>query len=333
MLKTELGKRPDIEVVDTATDPYIARDKILHCNPDVLTLDVEMPKMDGITFLEKLMKSHPMPVVLFSTLTPAGCATAMRAMELGAVDVLHKPSLDVASKLNEMMEVLANAIRAAYAARKRFEGGYKPLSPTVRSYVTSGAMIKTTDKVVAIGASTGGTEALRALLPALPGTFPGIVLTQHMPEHFTKTFAESLTKTCAMEVREAKDQDTVRPGLILIAPGNFHMLLRRSGARYYVEVKEGPLVYYQRPSVEVLFDSVAKYAGPNAIGVMLTGMGRDGAKGMKHMKTAGSYNIAQDERTCVVYGMPKAAVEEGGVDKSLALGDIPGELMRLVSIE
>ncbi|NTV29799.1 MAG: chemotaxis response regulator protein-glutamate methylesterase [Candidatus Omnitrophica bacterium] len=333
ILKEALGSRPDIEVIDTAPDPFIARDKIVLHNPDVVTLDVEMPRMDGITFLEKLMQAKPLPVVIFSTLTPAGCPTALRAMELGAVEVLHKPALDVSAKLNEMIEVLANAIRAAYAARHRYRNGYRPLSAPLKSYVANGAMIKTTDKVVAIGASTGGTEALRALLPALPASFPGIVLAQHMPEHFTRTFAESLTKTCAMEIREAKDQDTVRPGLVLIAPGNYHMVLRRSGARYYVEVKEGPMVYYQRPSVEVLFDSVARYAGGNAVGVILTGMGRDGAMGLRHMKDSGAYTIAQDERTCVVYGMPKAAVEVGAVQKVLALEDIPGELMLQVSRE
>ncbi len=332
ILKQELGKRADIEIVDTAPDPYIARDKVVLHNPDVMTLDVEMPRMDGITFLEKLMQAKPMPVIIFSTLTPAGCTTALRALELGAVEVLHKPELDVSAKLNEMIEVLANAIRAAHGARHRYQHGYKPMATTVKSYVGSGSMIKTTDKVVAIGASTGGTEALRAVLPALPATFPGIVLAQHMPEHFTRTFAESLSKTCAMEVREAKDQDTVRPGLVLIAPGNYHMVLRRSGARYYVEVKDGPMVFYQRPSVEVLFDSVAKYAGGNALGVILTGMGRDGALGLKHMKEAGAYTIGQDEESCVVYGMPKAAFEVGGVNKVLPLGDIPGELMRLVSL-
>lgn len=333
ILKQELGKRRDIEVIDTAPDPYIARDRIVQCQPDVITLDVEMPRMDGITFLEKLMQAKPMPVVIFSTLTPAGCSTALRAMELGAVEVLHKPELDVSSKLNEMMEVLANAIRAAYATRYRFQVGYKPRALHVKSYANNGAMIKTTDKVVAIGASTGGTEALRALLPALPPTFPGIVLAQHMPAIFTKTFAESLAKSCAMEVREAQDGDTVRPGLALIAPGNFHMVLKRSGARYYVEVKDGPMVYYQRPSVEVLFDSVAKHAGGNALGVILTGMGRDGATGLKNMRDAGAYTIAQDEQTCVVYGMPKAAVEVGAVDKVLPLDEIPDKLMQQLSRE
>jgi len=331
LLKQELGKHVDIKIVDCAPDPYIARDKIVLHEPDVIILDVEMPRMDGITFLEKLMQSKPMPVVIFSSLTPAGCATALRAMELGAIEVIHKPSLDVSAKLNEMIEILANTVRAAYAARYRFQQRIVSSQPAAKSYVQHGAMIKTTDKVVAIGASTGGTEALRVLLAALPATFPGIVIAQHLPENFIKVFAESLGKICTMEVREARDQETVRQGLVLIAPGNRHIVLKRSGARYYVEIKDGPMVYYQRPSVEVLFDSVARYAGANAIGVLLTGMGRDGATGLKHMKDAGAMTIAQDEATCIVYGMPKAAVEMGAVDKILPLQDIPGELVKQVS--
>ena len=333
LLKNELGKYSDIEIIDTAPDPYIARDRIVQLEPDVIVLDVEMPRMDGITFLEKLMQSKPMPVVIFSSLTPEGCETALRAMELGAVEVIHKPSLDVSTKLNEMMEVLANAIRAAHLTRHRYKDGFKQPKMSVKSYTQNEAMIKTTDKVVAIGASTGGTEALRILLAALPRTFPGIVIAQHLPEHFIKVFAASLGKICAMEVREARDSETVRQGLVLIAPGNHHIVLRRSGARYFVQIKDGPMVYYQRPSVEVLFDSVAKYAGGNSVGVILTGMGRDGALGLKHMKEAGAFTIAQDEKTCIIYGMPKAAVELGAVDKTLPLQDIPGELMRQVSHE
>jgi len=332
LLKHGLGKCADFEIIEAAPDPYIARDRIIQYSPDVIILDVEMPRMDGITFLEKLMQSKPMPVVIFSSLTPAGCATALRAMELGAIEVIHKPSLDVATKLNEMIEILGNAVRAAYAARHRFIGG-KASKVIVKSYTQDGAMIKTSDKVVVIGASTGGTEALRVLLPALPATFPGIVIAQHLPEHFIKVFSESLAKICSMEVREARDQETVRQGLIMIAPGNHHIVLRRSGARYFVEIKDGPMVYYQRPSVEVLFDSVAKYAGSNAIGVILTGMGRDGGLGLKNMKDAGAFTIAQDEHSCVVYGMPKVAVDLGGVNKILPLEDIPGELMRQVSKE
>lgn len=332
LLTKELSKHSDFEIVGAAPDPFIARDMIIQKQPDVLTLDIEMPRMDGITFLEKLMKSRPMPVVVLSTLTPKGCATALQAMELGAVEVMHKPELDLSYKLNEMMAQLAQAIRAAAAAKAKFTVGYKPPAKPMKSFVNSSAMIKTTDKVIAIGASTGGTEAIRAILPTLPANFPGIVITQHMPAHFTKSFADSLNKISAMDVKEAENDDTVRPGLVLIAPGNFHMLLKRSGARYYVEVKDGPMVYHQRPAVEVLFDSVAKFAGANAIGVILTGMGKDGGKGLRHMKDAGAFTIAQDEKSCVVYGMPKAAVEEEGASLISSLQDIPGELMKRVSL-
>ncbi len=329
ILSTELAKDPEIEIVGTATDPYIARDKIVYSNPDVLTLDIEMPRMDGLTFLEKLMEHHPMPVIILSSLAPAGCEIAIKAMELGAVDVMEKPALDVSYKLNEMIIMLVEKIKAAKATKYRFANRNKEKQnkPVVKRMAEMTSMLQTTDKIVAIGASTGGTEALRALLPTLPPSFPGVVVTQHMPEKFTKSFADHLAQLCKMEVREAVDGDTVRPGLVLIAKGNYHMLLRRSGARYYVEVKDGPLVCRQRPSVEVLFDSVAKYAGRNAIGVMLTGMGNDGATGMLHMKEAGSYNIAQDEQSCVVFGMPKEAIKAGGVDKIMSLEDIPNELV------
>jgi len=331
VLSGELSKDPHIEVVGTATDPYVARDKIFQLKPDVLVLDVEMPRMDGVTFLEKLMQYYPMPVIIFSTLTPAGCETALRALELGAIEVMHKPELDVASKLQEAMVQLADKVIAASKTKYKFTIKSKQEKSAIKSYTDMNSMIKTTDKVIAIGASTGGTEAIRAILPTLPANFPGIIITQHMPEHFTKTFSDSLNRQSAIEVREAKDNDTVRPGLALIAPGNYHMLLKRSGARYYVQVKDGPLVFHQRPSVEVLFDSASKYAGSNAIGVILTGMGRDGGKGLLHMKEAGAFTIAQDEKSCVVYGMPKVAAELGGVQKVLPLNDIPGELMAQVA--
>ncbi len=331
ILSRELSKNSDIEVVGTAPDPYVARDKIVKEKPDVITLDVEMPRMDGITFLEKLMKSHPMPVIILSTLTPAGCDTAVRALELGAIDVIHKPELDLSYKLNEMITQLVDRITAAAAAKEKIQT--RSSKPTVvrKSYVSSASMIKTTDKVVAIGASTGGTEAIRAILPLLPPNFPGIVIAQHMPANFTKSFANSLNNTSAMEVKEAEDNDTIRPGLALLAPGNFHMITRRSGARYYVQIKDGPLVFHQRPAVDVLFESVAKYIGMNAVGVILTGMGKDGAAGLLKMRKAGSPTIGQDEKSCVVYGMPKVATEMGGVEKVLALKDIPGALMRLAS--
>lgn len=330
ILCTELAKDPSIDVIGSATDPYVARDKIVNLRPDVITLDVEMPRMDGITFLEKLMHYYPMPVIILSTLTPAGCETAMRALQLGAVEVMHKPELDLSFKLNEMIVMLVEKIKAAHAVKYRFAGKQDANKEKKLVAHEISAMIRTTDKVVAIGASTGGTEALRYVLPCLPPTFPGIVIAQHMPENFTRSFADSLDKVCRMDVKEAEDNDTVRPGQVLIARGNYHMLLRRSGARYYVQLKQGPLVCRQRPAVEVLFNSVARYAGKNAVGVMLTGMGNDGAKAMKVMQDAGAYNIAQDEKSCVVFGMPKEAIKEGGVNLISPLESIPDEMIKAV---
>lgn len=327
ILSGELGKFPDIEVAGTATDPYVARDKIIRTGPDVLILDIEMPRMDGVTFLRRLMSGRPMPVVVFSTLTPSGCDLAMQAMEAGALEVMHKPELDVASKLTEAMVMLHDKVIAAAQAKYKFV--VKPKE--VKSYSGEPLSIRTTDKVVVIGSSTGGTEAIRDIIPRLPPNFPGIVVAQHMPAHFTKTFAVSLDAQCPMEVREAADNDTVRPGLALIAPGNMHTLLCRSGARYHVRIKDGPLICHQRPSVEVLFDSAAKNAGLNAIGVILTGMGSDGAKGLLMMKNAGALTIAQDEKSCVVYGMPRAAVEMGAAQKVAPLENIAGILIGAVS--
>jgi len=332
ILSRELSKDPGLEIIGTAPDPFIARDKIVLLKPDVITLDIEMPRMDGLTFLEKLMKYYPMPVVILSSLTPAGCQTALKAMEMGALEVMHKPSLDVSQKLTEMIIVLTDKLKASAMARFRI--------PEHRHDGTAGhpqkmdsAMIKTTDKIVAIGASTGGTEALRYIIPRLPPSFPGVLITQHMPEKFTKSFADSLNQASSMEVREAADGDTIHDGLALVAPGNFHMMLRRSGARYYVEVKQGPLVCRQRPSVEVLFDSVSQYAGGNAIGVILTGMGNDGAQGLLHMKENGSYTIAQDEQSCVVYGMPKEAVALGAAGAVVSLEKIPDLLIGRIEQE
>ncbi|MCK5579751.1 MAG: chemotaxis response regulator protein-glutamate methylesterase [Candidatus Omnitrophica bacterium] len=331
VLTEEMSKDARIEVVGTAMDPYIARDKVVTLKPDVLVLDVEMPRMDGITFLSKLMKHAPMPVIIFSSLTPEGCETALEALSMGAIEVMHKPDLDVTHKLREAMVQLQDKIIAASKVRYKFTVKEKVKKKKGPSFTDKGAMIKTTDKVVAIGASTGGTEAIREILPTLPANFPGIVITQHMPAQFTKTFADSLNKQCVLEVREARDNDTIRPGLVLIAPGNYHMLLRRSGARYYVQVKDGPLVHHQRPSIEILFNSVAKYAGSNSIGAILTGMGSDGAAGLLNMKNAGAHTIAQDEKSCVVYGMPKAAVEQKAAVSVISLKNIPGELMQKVS--
>lgn len=329
LLTRELSKDPAIEVVGSAPDPYIAREKIVHLSPDVITLDVEMPRMDGITFLEHLMAHHPMPVIILSSLTPAGCQTALRALELGAIEVMQKPELDVSYKLQEMIVQLVDKIKAAYVARYQFADPKLQREKPRSTPMT--AMIRTTDKIIAIGASTGGTEALREIIPILPAGFPGVVITQHMPERFTESFANSLNQQSQMEVREAADNDTIHPGLVLIARGNYHMVVRRSGARYYVQLKQGPLVCHQRPSVDVLFESVAKYVGANAVGVILTGMGNDGAQGMRAMREAGAYTISQSEESCVVYGMPKEAVKADAVEKVAHLDDIPAELVRLVT--
>jgi two-component system chemotaxis response regulator CheB len=310
VLGEELARDSEIQVVGTAPDPYVARDKIVELAPDILTLDIEMPRMDGLSFLRKLMKFHPMPVIVVSSLTSKGGEMAMEALELGAVDVMCKPG--AAYSVGEMSQELVKRIKVA--ARRKFT------QPIVRDYSSerassSVALTKTTLKIVAIGASTGGTEALKDVLLRYPPNAPATVIVQHMPEKFTKAFADRLNTICAVEVREARDGDTLRPGLVLIAPGNQHMLLNRVGGVYSVQVKDGPRVHHQRPAVDVLFKSVAKFAGKNAIGVILTGMGADGAEGMLEMHTAGAYTIAQDEASCVVFGMPKEAISAGGVDK------------------
>ncbi len=325
ILTQELSADPDIEVLGAAPDPFIARDRIVQLKPDVLLLDVEMPRMDGLTFLERLMKHHPMPVIIVSSLAQSGGEVAMRALELGAVEVLAKPGSSYSVK--DMSLQLADRIKAV-AGISRFKS-----ENAVRGEAESAAktaLIKTTNRIIAIGASTGGTEAIKDILVRLPADIPPILIVQHMPQYFTKSYAERLNGICRMQVKEAADRELLAPGKALIAPGNFHMVLKRSGASYYVEVKEGPLVYHQRPSVEVLFVSVAKYAGSNAIGVLLTGMGKDGAEGLLKMRKAGAYTIAQDEKTSVVYGMPKEAAAIGAVDRILALDRIPGALLELL---
>jgi two-component system, chemotaxis family, protein-glutamate methylesterase/glutaminase len=319
----ELNRDSGIEVVGTAPDPYVARDKIVALSPDVLTLDIEMPRMDGLTFLRKLMKHHPMPVIVVSSLTPKGGEMAMQALEIGALEVMCKPG--EAYTVGEMSKDLAAKIKqvSGIQVKARMTPDSIPIKPME-------ALTKTTQKVLAIGASTGGTEALKEVLMRFPPNAPGTVIVQHMPEKFTKAFSERLNGLCAIEVREAKSGDTVRPGLALIAPGNFHMTLQRSGAVYSVAVKDGPRVHHQRPAVDVLFNSVARYAGANAIGVILTGMGSDGADGLLAMREAGAKTVAQDAASCVVYGMPKEAVARGAVEKSVTLLDIPSAIMRLV---
>jgi two-component system, chemotaxis family, protein-glutamate methylesterase/glutaminase len=330
VLATLLSKDPDIEVIGAAPDPYVAREKIKALNPDVITLDVEMPRMDGLTFLEKLMRGHPMPVVMVSSLTEIGCQTTFRALELGAVDFITKPKIDLREGMEEVAQDLIGKIKAAARATvrpKQTPASGEAAPPTL----LGSAMIKTTDMIIAIGSSTGGTEAVKEVLEVLPPNTPPILITQHMPERFTKTWAERLNKLSRISVKEAEDGDSVLPGHALVAPGNYHMTLVRSGARYTVRVNQDEPVNRHRPSVDVTFASVAQYAGANALGVILTGMGGDGARGMLAMKQAGAYTLAQDEASCVVFGMPKEAIKLGAVDKVLPLGDIAAAVLAHVS--
>jgi two-component system chemotaxis response regulator CheB len=334
MLRTVLESDPEIEVMGAASDPFAAVEQIRREVPDVITLDVEMPKMDGLTFLEKIMSQHPIPVVICSTLTEAGSGVAMAALEKGAVDVITKPKLGAKEFFEESRVRICDVVKSAGQARVK---NRKPVPTKVQPKLTadvvlpkpsSHAMIETTEKVVVVGASTGGTEALSLFLQALPLDAPGVVVVQHMPEVFTARFAERLNTLCRITVKEATGQESVLRGQALIAPGNHHLLLKRSGARYYVDVREGPLVCRHRPSVDVLFRSAARYAGSNAVGVIMTGMGDDGARGMLEMKEAGAYNIAQDEATCVVYGMPAEAVKLSAVHRIMPLGQIANEVVR-----
>ncbi|MGD9128759.1 MAG: chemotaxis response regulator protein-glutamate methylesterase [Planctomycetia bacterium] len=327
VLSNELSKASDIEVVGTAIDPFIARDKIMQLKPDVLTLDLEMPKMDGLTFLGKLMKYQPMPVIVVSSLTPKGSETALRALQLGAIDVVGKPGS--AYSVAQLSETLVEKIRIASTARVVKNQSTKTRAATPRAQIDPA--LRTTHQIIAIGASTGGTKALESVLTAMPGNTPGIVIVQHMPEHFTASFAERLNGICQMEVREARNNDTVHPGLVLIAPGNEHMVFRRSGARYHVLLKGGPPVEHQRPSVDVLFHSVAQQAGHNAVGAILTGMGADGAAGMLAMHEAGARTIAQDEASCVVFGMPKEAIQLGAADQIMPLDQIPQGIIKALT--
>jgi two-component system chemotaxis response regulator CheB len=322
ILREQLSKYKDIEVVGEAMDPYVARDKIVRLRPDVVTLDVEMPRMDGLSFLAKLMKHFPIPVVMVSSLTPANSEMVLRALELGAVEVVPKPGSTYS--VPDVDKHLVWAIRAAASANVR-----KPVAvnaPDIKIPARS-INIETTHKVIAIGASTGGTVALEAVLTKFPRTAPGTVVVQHMPEHFTSSFAKRLNDKCEIEVREAKDGDPVVPGVALIAPGGKHLLLQISGARYYARVKDGPPVHHQRPSVDVLFQSVARSAGKNAVGVILTGMGADGAKGLLEMHDKGAHTIAQNSETCVVFGMPREAIALGCVDQVLPLEQIANGIL------
>ncbi len=336
VLAAVLSAAPDIEVIGSAPDPLFALDKMNKDWPDVIVLDVEMPRMDGITFLKKLMAQRPTPVVICSTLTEKGAETTMQALSAGAVAIVTKPRIGLKQFLVDSAEDVGGAVRVAAKANvRRLAAGPMPVVKPKLSAdaILSGpaptqSMHETTDKVVAVGTSTGGTQALEVMLSALPRTVPGLVIVQHMPEKFTAAFADRLNSICQIEVREAKNGDRVYPGRALIAPGGRHMLLKRSGAQYHVDVVDGPAVNRHRPSVDVLFRSVARCAGGNALGVIMTGMGDDGARGLKEMRDAGAATLAQDEDSCVVYGMPKEAVKLGGVGKSVPLGAIAGEVAR-----
>ena len=322
-----LSSDPAIEVMATAGDPFIAANKIRREVPDVITLDVEMPRMDGITFLKRIMSQHPMPVVICSSLTGSGSATAFEALESGAVEVVEKPTVGTKRFFEESKVRLCDVVKAAAMARAKRRAAPMKVPPKLTADAVlkapgSRAMLETTEKVIAVGASTGGTEAIRAFLTALPPDSPGVVIVQHMPENFTRAFAQRLNGLCRVSVKEAENGDTVLRGQALIAPGSDHMLLKRSGARYYVEVRQGPLVCRHRPSVDVLFRSAARYAGKNAVGVIMTGMGDDGARGLNEMKAAGARTIAQDEASCVVFGMPAEAIKLGAADRILPLSKI-----------
>jgi len=329
-----LSSDPEIEVIATATDPFVAASRIQEQIPDVITLDIEMPKMDGITFLQKIMSQHPIPVVICSSLSERGSASGLRAMELGAVDIITKPKMGTKQFFEESRIHICDVVKAAAMVNIRKFISHKidvepKLSADVIMPKTSKAMLQTTEKVVVVGASTGGTEALKTFLEAFPLDSSGIVIVQHMPENFTTAFANRLNSICRLTVKEAEDGDTVIRGRALIAPGNHHLLLKRSGARYYVEVKDGPLVSRHRPSVDVLFRSAARYAGKNSVGVIMTGMGDDGAKGMLELKEAGAFTIAQDKNTCVVFGMPQEAIKIGAAIKVLPLQSIAANVLNI----
>lgn len=324
-LERELSRQPGITVVGTAPDPFVARDMILALKPDVLTLDIEMPRMDGLSFLRRLMKYHPLPVIVVSSLAGRGSEMAMACLEAGAIDAVPKPNESYS--IGDVADRLGDLIRGAKHVRLRSSTPDAPAAATPQRLLSSGPLAETTHKVIAIGSSTGGTDALRVVLEALPKQCPGIVIAQHMPAGFTKSFADRLNTLCEIEVKEAVDGDWVVPGRALLAPGNFHLKLHRDGARYVVRVIDGPKVNRHKPSVDVLFDSVAKCAGKNAFGAILTGMGSDGAAGLLAMRNAGAVTVGQDERTCVVYGMPKEAAKLGGVQIVSPLDEIAGHMM------
>ncbi len=326
---------PELEVVGQAHDPYEAAQQLKTMVPDVITLDVEMPKMNGITFLKKLMNQHPIPVIVISTLTQEGSSIAMKALEYGAVEAVGKPKVNTKDKLQLSAQSLRNKVKAAakanltvLIAQRKFISAF-----TTKQQDTRPSRYNHTNQVIAIGASTGGTEAIRTVLKSMPEDCPGIVIVQHMPEVFTRQFADRLNQECLIQVKEAESGDQIVKGKALIAPGDKHMLVKRTGANYYVDVKAGPLVNRHMPSVDVLFKSAARYVGGNGVGVILTGMGKDGAQGMLEMKNAGCFTIAQNEETCIVYGMPKEAVKIGAVDQIVPLNEIADAMLKLTKSE
>ena len=334
VLTDKLGVVPEIEVLGSAADPLFALEKMRREWPDVIVLDVEMPRMDGITFLKKLMRERPTAVIICSTLTAKGAETTMQALAAGALSIVTKPKIGLKSYLQDASDDLIHAVKAAARANLKRVVSHEPvpnISPKLSADAIlpemTRAMAQTTDRIVAIGTSTGGTQALERVLTALPRVSPGIVIVQHMPANFTAAFSERLNQLCALEVKEAQKGDRVLPGRALIAPGGRHMLLRRNGAQYYVDIVDGPLVSRHRPSVNVLFRSVAQSAGKNALGIIMTGMGDDGAQGLKEMLDAGAATIGQDEESCVVYGMPKEAMKLGAVNKVVKLDLIPHEIV------
>ncbi len=335
LLKEIFSREPSIEVVGTAADPLIAREKIKQLSPDVLTLDIEMPKMDGITFLKNLMRLRPMPVVMISTLTEAGADVTLEALEVGAVDFIPKPKIDVVDKIQDYADDIINKVKIASVARVR------PYSdriiPDVSAKLSADAILakgtkkflQTTEKIIAIGSSTGGTEAIKDILVKMPAHAPAIVISQHIPAAFSRPFAKRMDSCCAMTVYEAKNGQQILPGHVYIAPGSHHLLVERSGARYVCRLNDGPPVNRHKPSVDVMFRSVCQNVGPNAVGVILTGMGDDGARGMNEMHDIGSATIAQDEKSSIVWGMPGMAVKQGGVDHILPLDRIAQKLLDL----
>lgn len=337
VLSEIISTDPELEVFGTASDPFMAAKKLQKDIPDVITLDVEMPRMDGLSFLKKIMSQHPIPVVIISSLASTSTRTGVKALELGAVDIITKPQVNTKGFIEESKMRIRDTIKAAANAklsRKKFvDSTYEPVAPKLSADAVlpptrTLSMIETTEKVVAIGASTGGTEALTRYLMSIPLNSPGIVIVQHMPEKFTTSFSQRLNELCEITVKEAANNDTIIPGQALIAPGNYHMIVKRSGARYYVEVKQGPLVNRHRPSVDVLFRSTARYAGKNALGLIMTGMGDDGARGLLEMKTAGAKTCAQDEKSCVVFGMPKEAIKLNAADEILPLDQMASWTMK-----